>query len=351
MSKKHPVIAVTGSSGAGTTTVKRAFEHIFWREKITPAIIEGDSFHSLNRMEFREAMKKAETAGNGHFSHFGPESNHFDKIEELFKTYGKTGKGKKRYYLHSDEEAAEHNQRLGTKLSAGEFTPWEDVPADTDLLFYEGLHGLVTTDKVDAAQHVDLGVGVVPIVNLEWIQKIHRDAKERGYSADAIVDTILRRMPDYVNYITPAVLAHRHQLPARAHGGHLQPLHRARHPDAGRELRGDPLPRPPRRGFPLLPAHDPRLLHVPPQHHGGARRQDELRDGGHPHSLGAPDAGSQKERLTQGEGHFGGCGPRSFFGPGKLTVHPVRAMLSAITGPQTGLPQAEEVGTCNAALT
>lgn len=203
MSKKHPVIAVTGSSGAGTTTVKRAFEHIFWREKITPTIVEGDSFHSLNRVEFREAMKKAETAGNGHFSHFGPESNHFDKIEELFKTYGKSGKGKKRYYLHSDEEAAEHNQRLGTKLKAGEFTPWEDLPGASDLLFYEGLHGLVKTDKVNAAQHVDLGVGVVPIVNLEWIQKIHRDAKERGYSADAIVDTILRRMPDYVHYITP----------------------------------------------------------------------------------------------------------------------------------------------------
>jgi phosphoribulokinase len=203
MSKKHPVIAVTGSSGAGTTTVKRAFEHIFWREKITPAIIEGDSLHSLNRLEFREAMKKAETAGNKHFSHFGPEANHFEKIEELFKSYGKNGKGKKRYYLHSDEEAAEHNQRLNTKLKPGEFTPWEDLPAGTDLLFYEGLHGLVKTDKVDAAQHVDLGVGVVPIVNLEWIQKIHRDAKERGYSAEATVETILRRMPDYVHYITP----------------------------------------------------------------------------------------------------------------------------------------------------
>ena len=53
------------------------------------------------------------------------------------------------------------------------------------------------------AQHVDLAIGVVPVVNLEWIQKIHRDGAERGYSADVIVDTILRRMPDYVNYITP----------------------------------------------------------------------------------------------------------------------------------------------------
>ncbi|MEW6314523.1 MAG: phosphoribulokinase [Pseudomonadota bacterium] len=203
MSRKHPVIAVTGSSGAGTTTVKRAFEHIFRREHINAAIIEGDSLHALNRMEFREAMKKAEADGDQNFSHFGPQANHFDKIEETFKVYGETGGGKKRYYLHSDEEAAEHNKRLGTNLKAGEFTPWEDIPPDSDILFYEGLHGLVKTDQVNAAQYVDLGVGVVPIVNLEWIQKIHRDAAERGYSAEVIVDTILRRMPDYVHYMTP----------------------------------------------------------------------------------------------------------------------------------------------------
>jgi phosphoribulokinase len=203
MSKKHPVIAVTGSSGAGTTTVKRAFEHIFHREGIHPAIIEGDSFHSLTRTQFREAVKKAEEAGDKHFSHFGPKANHFDKIETLFKSYGETGGGQKRFYIHSDEEAAFHNKRLNTQLVAGEFTPWEAVPVGTDLLFYEGLHGLAVDGEVNLAKHVDLGVGVVPVVNLEWIQKIHRDAAERGYSADVIVDTIMRRMPDYVNYITP----------------------------------------------------------------------------------------------------------------------------------------------------
>ena len=203
MSTKHPVIAVTGSSGAGTTTVKRAFENIFLRENIKPVVVEGDSFHSLNRTEFRAAVKTAEAAGNTHLSHFGPQANHFDKLEALFKTYGEKGNGKKRYYLHSEEEAAEHNKRLTTSLKPGEFTPWEDIAAGTDLMFYEGLHGLVVHDTINMAQYVDLGVGVVPIVNLEWIQKIHRDNKERGYSADVIVDTILRRMPDYVNYITP----------------------------------------------------------------------------------------------------------------------------------------------------
>ncbi|MFP4160967.1 MAG: phosphoribulokinase [Ectothiorhodospira sp.] len=205
MSRKHPILAVTGSSGAGTSTVKNAFEHIFRREKINPVIIEGDSFHRYNRVEMKQAMKEASSQGNNHFSHFGPESNLFDKLEETFQAYGETGRGKKRYYIHSQEEAEQHNARLGTSLKAGEFTPWEDMPENTDLLFYEGLHGLVT-DKdanVNVAQHVDLGIGVVPIVNLEWIQKIFRDSAERGYTAEAIVDTMLRRMPDYVHYITP----------------------------------------------------------------------------------------------------------------------------------------------------
>lgn len=205
MSKKHPIIAITGSSGAGTTTVKRAFEHIFRRGQINPVIVEGDSFHRYNRAEMREAMKKAEAAGNHNFSHFGPEANLFNELEKQFKTYGQTGGGKKRYYLHSDGEATEHNKRLNTSLKAGEFTPWEDIPVGTDLMFYEGLHGGAVDGKagVDVAQWVDLLVGVVPIVNLEWIQKIHRDTAERGYSAEAVVDTILRRMYDYVHYITP----------------------------------------------------------------------------------------------------------------------------------------------------
>ncbi len=203
MSKKHPVIAVTGSSGAGTTTVKRAFEHIFKRESITPVVVEGDSFHRYDRAAMKEAMAKAEAAGDKTFSHFGPESNVFDKLEELFRTYGETGKGQKRYYLHSLEEAEQHNERLGTNLEPGQFTPWEDIDEGTDVLFYEGLHGLVKGDGYDVAKHVDLGIGVVPIVNLEWIQKIHRDSAERGYSEEVIVETILRRMPDYVQHITP----------------------------------------------------------------------------------------------------------------------------------------------------
>jgi len=196
MSTKYPIIAVTGSSGAGTTTVKNAFEHIFRREGIKAAIVEGDSFHRYDRIEMKEAMTLALAEGRD-LSHFGPEANLFDKLEELFRTYSDTGTGQKRYYLHNEEEAAPYKQEPGT------FTPWEPIEPGSDLLFYEGLHGGVVTDEADVAQWVDLLVGVVPIVNLEWIQKIHRDTAQRGYSAEAVTDTILRRMPDYINTITP----------------------------------------------------------------------------------------------------------------------------------------------------
>jgi phosphoribulokinase len=202
MSKQHPIVAVTGSSGAGTSTVKRAFEHIFYRDGVTAGIIEGDSLHRYDRVAMRQAVAEASKSGEN-LSHFGPAGNLFGEIEQLFSSYGASGRGKRRYYLHSEEEAMAHNDRLSTQLNPGEFTPWEDLPSDTDLLFYEGLHGGVVTDDVNVAQHVDLLIGVVPIVNLEWIQKIHRDNAERGYSAEATVDTILRRMPDYINYITP----------------------------------------------------------------------------------------------------------------------------------------------------
>jgi phosphoribulokinase len=197
MSKQHPIIAVTGSSGAGTTTVKLAFEHIFLREGVNPVVIEGDSYHKYDRAAMKVAMAEAEAAGVHSFSHFGPEANVFDKLEETFKTYGETGSCKRRYYLHSDEEAEPYGQQ------PGEFTEWENIEAGTDLLFYEGLHGGVATDKVDVSRYVDLLIGVVPIVNLEWIQKIFRDCEQRGYSTEAVTDTILRRMPDYVHYITP----------------------------------------------------------------------------------------------------------------------------------------------------
>jgi len=202
MSRQHPVVVITGSSGAGTSSVKKALESIFHRQKLKPAVIEGDSFHRYDRQKMQNKMREAISAGRS-FSHFGPAANQFERLQNLFKTYGESGKGENRYYLHNDEEALYHNQRLGTVLEAGQFTPWEALGSDTDLLFYEGLHGLVKNDDVDLTRYVDLKVGVVPVVNLEWIQKIHRDNTERGYSEEEIVDNILRRMPDYVKYITP----------------------------------------------------------------------------------------------------------------------------------------------------
>ena len=197
MSTKHPVIAITGSSGAGTTTVTTTFEQIFRREGVNAAVIEGDSFHRYDRKQMRKLIEEAGERGDTHVSHFGPDANLFAELESLFRAYGETGTGKARKYLHNDEEAAPYNQPPGT------FTEWQDLPLGTDLLFYEGLHGGVVHDGINIAKHSDLLIGVVPIINVEWIQKLHRDKKMRGYSHEAVVDTILRLMPYYVNYICP----------------------------------------------------------------------------------------------------------------------------------------------------
>jgi len=224
MSTKHPIIAVTGSSGAGTTTVQQAFARVFEREGIRPAFVAGDAFRRYDRKEMREAHSRARQEGQL-FSHFGPAANLFDRLEGLFREYSRTGGGLTRRYLTDPEEAAQ------AECPPGSFTPWEPLPDQSDLLFYEGLHGGCTeatwsrremSDShnpfvvqvrhqlrqrldygIDIAKWVDLLIGVVPAINLEWIQKIHHDCARKHCSPEAVVETIVRRMPDYVRYIVP----------------------------------------------------------------------------------------------------------------------------------------------------
>ncbi len=110
MSVKHPIIAITGSSGAGTTTVRHTFQQIFRREQISAAIIEGDAYHRYDRAEMRARLAEAQQQGLTSFSHFGPDANLFEEIEALFQHYGETGTGTTRKYLHNAEEAAPYGQ-------------------------------------------------------------------------------------------------------------------------------------------------------------------------------------------------------------------------------------------------
>ena len=195
MSTKHPIISITGSSGAGTTTVKETFGKIFAREGVTAAFIEGDAFHRYDRQAMKQRIAEEKAQGRD-FTHFSAEANELEILESVFEEYGRRGRGRTRHYIHDEDEAARYGAAPGT------FTDWEEF-GDSDLLFYEGLHGCAVTDKVNLARHGDLKIGVVPVINLEWIQKIHRDKAARGYSTEAVTDTILRRMPDYVHYICP----------------------------------------------------------------------------------------------------------------------------------------------------
>jgi phosphoribulokinase len=220
MSKAHPIIAITGSSGAGTTTVRDAFSDIFRREGVSAAFVDGDSFMRYERDEMTRLIEAANQAGKP-VSHFGPETNRFDLLEALFRLYAETGSGEIRHYVH-DDEIEQYSRPAGT------FTEPVALPANSDLLIYEGLHGGVmsgtwtrrnmsashnpvvierrranTAKGVDIAQYVDFLIGVVPVVNLEWIQKIHRDLHIKGIAAEETTTTILRRLRDYISFMTP----------------------------------------------------------------------------------------------------------------------------------------------------
>ena len=194
MSEKHPIIAITGSSGAGTSLAKSAFMYIFRKNGIKPAIIEGDCFHRYNRVEMDELSIEAEKNGEN-LTHFGPEGNLFEDLENVFREYGANWTGRRRFYIHDEKEASEHGSAPGT------LTEWESLEENTDLLFYEGLYGGLVTKEINIDKHVDLLIGVTPIINLEWMQKIHRDQAVRGYTTEDATKLILSRMHDYVDYI------------------------------------------------------------------------------------------------------------------------------------------------------
>ena len=196
MSARHPIISVTGSSGAGTTSARDVFAQIFRRENISAVFIEGDAFHRYDRTAMRERMQQAGEDGNHHFSHFGPEANLLEELQKTLADYAATGGGRIRHYIHDAQEEKLYGAAPGT------FTAWEDMPP-SDILLYEGLHGAVVHGDINTARCADVRIGVVPVINLEWIQKIHRDRATRSYSTEAVMETILRRMPDYVHYICP----------------------------------------------------------------------------------------------------------------------------------------------------
>ncbi|MDD5388273.1 MAG: phosphoribulokinase [Gallionellaceae bacterium] len=219
MSKQHPIVAVTGSSGAGLSTIRHALKFVFQRLGITPAIVHGDGFRRYTEPQFAALLDEARVSGR-RISWFGPECNHFQELETFFKTYGECGSGVYRQYAHNADHALELD------VSAGEFTDWKPLPPGSDLLFYEGQHGglmantwtrrkvdsrhfppeidrRVGIQGIDVAQHVDLLIGVAPAINLEWIQKIHRDCDKGICSPEESLETILRRMDDYIHYIVP----------------------------------------------------------------------------------------------------------------------------------------------------
>ena len=175
MSATHPIIAVTGSSGAGTTSVMRTFEQIFRRERVTAAFIEGDSFHRYDRAAMKQKMAEALARGDHQLQPLRPGRQSVRGARRLVQELRR-----ERARPAAQVSARRAGSGAATAQQPGTFTEWEELPEDTELLFYEGLHGAVACGEVDVARHVDLLIGVVPVINLEWIQKLHRDRSRRA---------------------------------------------------------------------------------------------------------------------------------------------------------------------------
>ncbi len=220
MSKQHPIVAVTGASGAGTTVVKNAFKAIFRRQAINAAYVEGECFFRYSQAEEEKRIRESWQT-NQPLSIYGPQLNDFYQLQSLLAGYAEQGRGRIRHRLSAQEAAT-----LGCDV--GDFSDYQPLP-DSDLLFYEGLHGAVVANSwtrrkmsashnpkvvkerrkarnskaVDVAQYVDLLIGVVPAINLEWIQKIHHDTHEKHRSTGDVRDGILQRLQDYIHFMVP----------------------------------------------------------------------------------------------------------------------------------------------------
>ncbi len=236
MSVRHPIIAVTGSSGAGTTTVMKTFDHIFRREQHQGP---GDRGRFVSRLQPGRDARARARGGHGQGSDHQPFRTGVEPVGRARRHDGSLRRHRRR------QGAPLHPRRRGSASSSsgepGTFTTGSRCRRTATCSSTKGCMAATRTARWMSREKVDLLVGVVPIINLEWIQKLHRDQQHarlqpggRGRDHPA-AHAGLREVH------LPAVQPHARQLPARAHRRYQQPVHRARHPVGGRIDRRDPL--------------------------------------------------------------------------------------------------------------
>ena len=195
MSAQHPIMAVTGSSGSGTTSVTRTIEQILRREGVRAAMVVGDAFHRYDRAGMQRATAEAERAGNPRFCHFSPEANLLPELEQLFSTYGSTGAGDGARVL---PRATRTSRASAARSATGSHCPRAPTCCTTR----------VCTVATSTTRSTSRGTRTCSSESCRSstssrIQKLHRDRATRGHSQEEVVATILRRMPDYIDHICP----------------------------------------------------------------------------------------------------------------------------------------------------
>ena len=166
MSAKHPVIAVTGFSGAGTTTTGVAFRKIFQQLNIRAAELEATA-STLHPAGNGRGDPQGARSGRD-ISYFGPGPTTSACCSRALSSTAK------RHRPFAQVPA--HLRRSGAyNPGAGHLHPVGATAGADRRAVLRGAARRCGREHHDVASHVDLLVGVVPIVNLEWIQKLIRD--------------------------------------------------------------------------------------------------------------------------------------------------------------------------------
>jgi uridine kinase len=166
---KINVIAISGDSGSGKSTISNLINEIYNSKNILK--FETDRYHKWERGD--ERYKK--------YSHLNPDANN---LEKMYNDIYQLKIGNEIYEIDYDHHI-------------GKFTPKEKIESKNTVIFC-GLHTLYN-DKINGI--IDIKIYMDTDIDLIKKWKIKRDVEQRGYNIEKVLNQIDVRQKDYLEYI------------------------------------------------------------------------------------------------------------------------------------------------------